>query len=95
MSAGILERKIAIQRKIVDESMKYKNLEVYNFSFDFDIVNNMSFYKDSGHYNADISNQLLKEMSKSNKYFVQDRDEFSNNQQLFLEKLKKIPILWP
>ena len=50
---------IAVQKCVIEEILKYDNIKLFSFCNYYDVVCNLELYRDTLHYNADISSWIL------------------------------------
>lgn len=63
-----IDATIATTEKVVKDLMEYKNVELYYFPNEKDIITNLDNYKDYTHYNEDINYYMYECMCKTGKH---------------------------
>ena len=56
---GTLMKNIQIQEEVIEMLIPYKNIELYSFCNNFEVVCNLDNYKDRGHYSEDVNSDIL------------------------------------
>ena len=66
---------LQMERCIIEELLKYPNVEIHYFENDSDIITNLDNYMDMTHYSRDICEQLVIEMASGNHLLTADNYE--------------------
>ncbi len=65
-SRGMLNKQLTAERIIIEELLKYDNVEIYSFNCCEDITTNLDNYIDPHHYVSQINSYMLKSFSDGN-----------------------------
>lgn len=57
---GYLNRRIEVEKQVIKYLIEFDNVSVYSWNLDFELINDLSVYRDVNHYNGDISTDILK-----------------------------------
>lgn len=57
--SGELEKQIEIEKYLIEKLLSQKNIELYSFFGNYDMVINLDNYKDITHYSGEISDKIL------------------------------------
>jgi hypothetical protein len=91
---GVLETKFKLERDLNDLSKSHGNVQLISLGRSFDITNDMTNYKDSGHFDRQTSLWVLDKMANSTPS-KKNNIQLHGDQKIFLEQLLKIPPKWP
>ena len=81
---GLYNESIKFKKYIFNQVGHFKNVKIYDFQFDTDIITELNNYKDISHYHQDINLHILKNISKD-KFLVKDGYE-----NIELKNIKKV-----
>lgn len=76
---------IKFKKFIIISLLKYKNVELYDFSIDYETIKKLKHYKDTHHFDQEISNKIQFDIANK-KFLVQDNN---NTFTLNIKKYKK------
>ena len=79
---GSFLQHIEIQKIAIEEMLKYPNIKLYSFNTNVDLITDLSKYKDSGHFDAQVSSWILEQIHEGNGLLTQE------NYMDYLEKMK-------
>ncbi len=79
---GVFERRIDMERYVVEQLVGYDNVELYSFMDWFDITSDLDNYIDDLHYSVDISERMIKCMSTAEEHRIT-----SENYEDYLERI--------
>lgn len=72
---GTLKNILKWEKEAIELMYTYKNLHLYSFFDNFDIITNLENYKDLQHYSEDINSYILKSMANGNHEITVDNYE--------------------
>jgi hypothetical protein len=93
MDARRLDKKFKFERELVKLSLSTPNLHIHSFNRDYKTTNNMTNYKDSGHFNRNISLNFIERIS-SNMEYTDSLESTLLSQRDFIRKIRTTPLLW-
>jgi hypothetical protein len=93
MDARRLGKKFKFERELVKLSLATPNLHIQSFNRDYITTNNMTNYKDSGHYSRDISLDIIEKIS-FNMTHTESLDNTLLSQRDFIRKIRKEALVW-
>lgn len=79
---GNLEARIAVTKRIMEDLLKYENVQLFYFQNVEEIITNLDNYKDYSHYNENINYYMFECMCKTEKHKI--------NKENYLDEIKKM-----
>lgn len=85
-----------IKEYIVVNALKYKNIKIYDFQVDDEIIFDKAFYKDRKHFHPMINKKIAEAISSNNPlYLIDDNLKIQNNNKKLLFMLSKLDHIDP
>lgn len=56
---GDLLKQLQIEKHFIEKALQYKNIELYSFFNNYELITNLNNYKDPNHYSGDVNDQIL------------------------------------
>lgn len=82
-----IDAQIAVTRRVMEDLLKYENVELYYFQNMEDVITNLDNYKDYSHYREEINYYMYECMCKTNEHII-STDNYLNE----IEKMRNIVI---
>ena len=79
------------QEVAISEMLSCKNIQIYGFSTDLEVVTDLQNYRDAGHYGEWINSRILQEMAKKDSHFHVTKE----NAKAYAASLQKILLSYP
>ena len=86
--ADEMQRYNAFRRVVYSQTSAFDNIELYDFTLDYDLLSRPQNYKDIEHYNTDISNQIMAVVGAGN------QSKLAKSVDLELSQFKKFIKHW-
>lgn len=75
MEKRAIDRQLLIERKVIEEILKYDNIKLYSFNNRMDITTDLNHYKDTRHYGEWINSLMLRWMYEDVGLLTEDNYE--------------------
>lgn len=69
---GELLRRLEAHQIVIETLLEYDNITPFSFFDDIEIICNLNYYKDSLHYNQEISDRIIEQMAKGKNILTKD-----------------------
>lgn len=72
---GLLEKQLKAEKYYVEKLLPYKNIHVYSFFTEYDVICNLDNYKDIAHHSGAVNSQILQWMKEGKHELTYDNYE--------------------
>ena len=72
---GTIQRQTEAEKLATEMLLQYPNVKLYNFFDQYEVICNLDYYNDDGHYSAEINSRILGWMAEGTGLLTQDNYE--------------------
>ena len=88
---GSLKKMVTAQEVAISKMLSCKNIQIYGFTTDLEVMTDLQNYRDAGHYGEWINSRILQEMAKKDSHFHVTKE----NAKEYGASLQKLLLSYP
>ncbi|MBF1026738.1 MAG: hypothetical protein HXK89_05045, partial [Lachnospiraceae bacterium] len=88
---GSLKKMVTAQEVAISKMLSCKNIQIYGFTTDLEVITDLQNYRDAGHYGEWINSRILQEMAKKDSHFHVTKE----NAKEYGASLQKLLLSYP